>query len=190
MMFDILAKLDALVAGVAPGAGEAHIGQVGGTTTVLAPAIAVEATPDYSDGDAVGGKVALSNVARVAAGSGYLTRFQLRSLISITVQTFVHIFSANPAASTFTENGALSIHADDRAKVLKTIAIAAGDWVAPKGGSPWYTVEMIGPKGGLIDFLPYQLASGRDLYFAIEADGTINFASTADLACLVAAENN
>jgi hypothetical protein len=156
---------------------------------VIRPTITVQATPDYADGDAVGGLVTMSNFVGGAGGAGILTRFGLRSLISIGVQTFVHIFDSNPTASTFTDNGALSIHANDRAKLLKTIAVAAADWVAPKGASPWYTVELIG-VGALIPHLYFDLASGKSLYFALEADGAINFASTGDLAAIVASENN
>jgi hypothetical protein len=152
------------------------------------PAIAVQATPDYSDGDSVGPLVTMTNFARAAGGSGIITRFSLRSLINIGVQNFVHIFDSNPAASTFTDNAALAIHANDRDKILKTIAIAAADWVAPKGASPWYTVELIG-VGAAIPYLHYDLSAGRNLYFAIEADGAINFATTADLSAIVSAEN-
>lgn len=159
------------------------------TSYVVRPAIAVQATPDYSDGDSIGPLVTLTNFVGGPGGAGIITRFQLRSLISIGVQTFLHVFDANPAASTFTDNSALVIHADDRAKLLKTIAIAAADWVAPKGASPWYTVELIG-HGATYPYLWFDIATGRNLYFALEADGTINFASTADLAAIVAAELN
>lgn len=171
------------------GASEAHIGQVGGHITVKRPTITVQASPDYSDGDSIGGLITLSNFARMAAGSGSIPRFTLRSAINITVGMFVHIFDANPTASTFTDNSALVIHANDKAKLLKTVAILSTDWVAPKGASPWYSVELIGPKG-LIDALDYELASGRDLYFALEADGTINYGATDDMMAIVAGWNN
>lgn len=156
---------------------------------VIRPAIAVQATPDYSDGDSVGPLVTLNNFARGAGGSGIITRFCLQSAIAIGVQNFVHIFDANPTASTFVDNAAMAIHANDRAKILKTIAIAAADWVAPKGTNPWYTAEIIG-QGALVPHLYYDLASGRSLYFAIEADGAINFAATTDLSAIIAAEQN
>lgn len=150
------------------------------------PAIAVQATPDYSDGDSIGPLVSVS----IPGNGGLVTRLQLRSLISIGVPVFVHLFEGNPTASTFTDNSALSIHANDRAKLLKTIAVAAADWVAPKGASPWYTVELVG-LGAAISHIYFDLGnSSRTLYLAFEADGTINFASTADLAAALAAEVN
>lgn len=172
------------------GEGDAHVGFVGGHTRVVRPVIAVQASPDYSDGDCVGGLITLTDFARVEAGSGLITRLQLRSLIDIDVQTFVHVFDGDPSASTLTDNGALSVHANDRAKLLKTFTVAAADWADPKGGSPWYTAELIDAVAGQLTHLAYELTSGRDLYLVIEADGTINFSSTADLAALIAAENN
>lgn len=157
---------------------------------VVRPAIAVQATPDYADGDCVGGLVTLTDFVGGPAQGGMITRLQLRSLIALGVQTFLHLFDANPSASTFTDNGALSIHANDRAKLLKTIAIASADWVAPKGASPWYTVELVG-SGAAIPFLYFDTATGgRELYLAIEADGAINFASSGDLAAVIGAEVN
>lgn len=175
-------------AGLPLAAGEAHIGQVGGTTVNLRPTITVDASPDYSDGDDIFGKLSLP-VARVAGGSGYLTRLSLRSRINITVGTFLHIFDSDPSASTFTKNSAMVLNSADQAKILWTFSVLAADWVAPKGVSPWYTVALVG-VGAAIPSLAYQLASGVNLYAAYEADGTINFGSTDDIAMVVASENN
>jgi hypothetical protein len=153
---------------------------------VVRPTITVQASPDYSDGDAIGPLVTLSNFARYAAGSGLIARLALRNKLSggITVQTFLHIFDSNPSSTTVTDNGALTINSADYSKILRTIAIASSDWVAPKGASPWYTVDVIGP-GGLLERLGYQLPSGRDLFLIWEADGAINFATTGDVEALV-----
>lgn len=159
------------------------------TGLTVRSALAVQ-TVAYADGDVVGPLRTLSNFARGKGGSGIITRFVLRSLTNITVQTFLHIFDSNPSASTFTDNAALVLNSVDRAKILKTIAIAAADWAAPKGVNPWYTVELIG-VGAAIPYLYYDLTSpDRNLYFAIEADGAITFASTSDLAAIISAENN
>lgn len=155
-----------------------------GPVRVVRPTIAVQATPDYSDGDTIGGLVTLSDFARRDAGSGLIMRFTLRSKIDITVSSFIHIFDQNPSASTFTDNAALVIHADDAAKILKTITVASTDWADPKGGSPWYTAEVIGP-GGILERLGYQLPTGKSLYFVPEADGTINFSATTDWSAII-----
>lgn len=155
----------------------------------IRPTVAVQATPDYSDGDSIGPLLTLSNVSRTIGGTGIITRLHLRSAINITVQMFVHIFDSNPSASTFTDNAALVIHTNDKAKVLKTIAVAAADWVAPKGANPLYTVELIG-TGAALPYLYYDVVAGRNLYAAFEADGTINFGATDDLSMIISAENN
>lgn len=170
------------------GAGEVHVGEVGGNTLTLRPTITVEATPDYSDGDDIFGKLSLA-VARTAAGSGYLTRLQLRSRISIGVTTFLHIFDADPSVSTFTKNAAMVLNSADQAKLLKTFTILSSDWVVPKGVSPWYTVELVG-VGAAIPSLAYDLAAGQNLYAAYEADGTINFGTADDINLVVTSENN
>ena len=158
-------------------------------TKVAKPAIVVQATPDYADGDAVGGLITLADFARLDGGSGGLTRIGLRSLIA-GFDVTVHVFDEDPAASTFTENTALVIHADDQDKILRSFSVAAADWVAPQGSSPWYTAELIEP-GIAASFLSYQSADGsRDLFFACEADGAINFGTVADLTAIIAAENN
>lgn len=155
----------------------------------IRPTVAVQATPDYSDGDSIGPLLNLGNVARQIGGTGIITRLQLRSAINITVQMFAHIFDSNPSASTFTDNAAMVINAADKSKILKTIAIAAADWVAPKGVNPWYTVELVG-TGATLPYLYYDVVAGRSLYVALEADGTINFGATDDLSMILSAENN
>jgi hypothetical protein len=160
--------------------------QVGGQTSTVRPSIVVGATPDYSDGDSVGGLITLSGATRGVGKSGLFHRFELRNKLSggILVQTFVHIFDANPSATTFTDNGALSINSADYSKILKTITIPAASWVTAKGASPWATCELIG-NTGIVEFLGFQTLSGSDMYFAIETDGTINFAAVDDMAAVV-----
>ena len=155
--------------------------------SLIRPDIAVQATPDYVDGDAIGPKITLANFARYSGGSGVISRLQLRAKNSggIVVQSFLHIFDSDPSATTVTDNGALTIAAGDHAKILKTIPIAAADWAAPKGASPWYTCEAIG-RYGLMEYLEYKLPSGRDLVLIWEADGTINFGAPDDAAMVIA----
>lgn len=167
-----------------------------GFTRVARPSLTVQATPDYSDGDCVGGLITLDRFARTSpqgdgvGGSGILTRLTLRSLIDISVPVIFHLFDANPSASTFTDNSAMTIHANDRSKLLKSIEMAAADLADPHGAESMYVAELLGPGGVFDGYLPYELPSGRDLYLAIEADGTINFSSAADWSLIVAAEQN
>ena len=90
--------------------------------SLIRPDIAVQATPDYVDGDAIGPKITLANFARYSGGSGVISRLQLRAKNSggIVVQSFLHIFDSDPSATTVTDNGALTIAAGDYAQNLKT----------------------------------------------------------------------
>lgn len=159
---------------------------MGQYTTVAKPTITVD-TSAYADGDDIAGKITVS-VARGKGGAGLLTRLQLRSRTNITVQTFLHVFDRNPSASTFTKNSAMALASADYAKLLKTFVVAAADWVAPKGVSPWYTVELLTPAA--LPFLAYDL--GQDdaaVYIAFEADGAITFGG-ADYFGLIACSDN
>ncbi len=156
---------------------------------VVRPSITVDATPDYSDGDDLLGLITLTDFARADGSSGTIVKFLMRSKISITGPTKVYVFDSNPTASTFTKNSALVIHANDADKILAELVVAQTDWVAPTGtASPWYTVEAINPGAGRT-VVTYQCPSGRDLWFAIEVGGTLNFAAATDFNIIIAAEN-
>lgn len=154
---------------------------------------AVQATPDYADGDLVGNLAQVTAAGRIAGGNfaGLLGRLALRTKLSggITVGIFVHIFRANPSATTFTDNSALTINSADYLHLVKTYSILSTDWAAPKGASPWYTYECIDPSNGRF-VLPYNLSSPGSMYAAVEADGAINFAAVDDLTLSFAGEND
>lgn len=157
-------------------------------TAVVKPEITVD-TSAYADGDDIMGKLSVP-VARSRGGAGFLTRLLLRSRTSIAVTTFLHVFDRNPATSTFTKNAAMALTTADYEKLLKTFAILSTDWVAPKGVSPWYTVELVGPSAGL-SVLAYSLASvDSELYMAYEADGAITFGGAAYLGLVASSDND
>lgn len=156
-------------------------------TTVVKPEITVD-TSAYADGDDIMGKVEVP-VARARGGGGLLTRLQLRSRTNITVQTFLHVFDTDPSASTFTKNAAMSLNSADYTKLLKTFAIASTDWVAPKGVSPWYTVELLSPTA--LTVLAYALPDANSsLFMALEADGAITFGGAAYLGLIASSDND
>lgn len=160
---------------------------MGQFTTVSKPTITVD-TSAYADGDDIAGKITVP-VARGKGGAGLLTRLQLRSRTNITVQTFLHVFDRNPSASTFTANSAMALATADYAKLLKTFTIAAADWVAPKGVSPWYTVELLLPTG--LPYLAYDLDPDTSaLYMAFEADGAITFGGASYLGLIAGSDND
>lgn len=132
----------------------------------------VEATPDYSDTDVVGGLQVLTNAARVPGGTGKIVSISILSKVDIAVAARLLFFMANPTATTFTENGNLSINAADIDKMFRSVEIAAADF-ADTGTPEIFSRELN---------IGFQCAPGsKDLYVVFQAGGTINLGSASDL---------
>jgi hypothetical protein len=149
-----------------------YAGQVGGYTRVISVTPTVEATPDYSDEDVLGGLMSIANAARVAAGTGIVTFLSVSSKVDITVAMRVMFFKSNPSATTFTENSTLALNAADYDKILGHVDIADTDWIDL--GTP-----ELATKTNIN--IPFQLSTGTTLYAVATAQGTINLGSTSDL---------
>jgi hypothetical protein len=150
-----------------------HIGKIGRSRTTISLTPAAEATPDYDDGDVIGGKMTLSNLGRVLGGSGSLTSAAVYSKVDIgaSIPIRVIVFNANPADSTFTENSAPSIHANDLAKIIGVIDLSQRLDL----GTP---VVLFAAPFELV----FKLPDGADDAYAVAiAGGTINLGSTTDL---------
>ena len=144
----------------------------GALTKIITIQPTVEATPDYSAGDLVGGKLTLAGAARVLGGTGTIINLGILSKVDIAVATRVILFKSNPSATTFTENGALSIDAADVDKIFWSIEIAAADFADM--GTPEVASKAVN--------IPFQCLEGSaDLYACMQTDGTINLGSTSDL---------
>lgn len=130
------------------------------------------ATPDYSSGDAVGGLLTFTDFVRGSPGGGKITRIFVKSKVAIAVDCILHLFDANPSASTFADNGALTIHADDWAKVIKSQLIVAADFVTQGAGLTQADKSVS---------IPFETAGAPNLYAILEARGAINLASASDL---------
>jgi hypothetical protein len=159
--------------GGAIGAGESHIGSVGGHTTQIAPTVTVSTSPAYSAGDCVGGKLTLSSIMRTGGpGTALLQSLFLMDTSNQKAALELLIFNANPSASTFTDNSAISLHANDIGKIIRRISIAASDYV---------TID----SKAFVDLSPgarvLKAASGVDLYAALVAVGTPTYAATTAL---------
>lgn len=131
---------------------------------------AVEATPDYSTGDVMGGKMTIANAARLSGGSGKLESIVMASKVDMTVDIDVVIFDSDPSATTFTENSAVALDAADAAKVIGVVTISTRHDL----GTP-----VIASVRGL--GIPFDCAAGTSLYAVCVARGTINLGSTSDL---------
>ena len=137
---------------------------------VITPTIAVSASPDYSSGDSMGGKITLTNVARVTGG---LSKLQTITVIDRANQKpagTLLFFGADPAAATITDNAAFAI-STDVLKVVASHAIAAADYV---------TIDSIAFLCyGNINKLVQPVATS--LYAAFVVTTASNMAATTDL---------
>lgn len=133
----------------------------------------VEATPDYAAGDVIGGKMTLANAAREDEGSGAIVSAHVYSLVDISSAVPIQIvfFNADPTNSTFTENGAFAVHADDLAKIVGAVTLDQHI----DCGTP-VVKHTVGTTR-----LPFVLPAGSSLYAVAISGGAINLASAADL---------
>lgn len=155
---------------VASNASEYHIGEVGGKTFVVAPAITVTAGA-YHAGDNIGGILTLTAAARVAAIGTTLTRLSVLDAANQKAQLELLFFSANPAASTFTDNAAPVIHANDVAKFVGRITVYASDYLVV-GAKAVACIANIG-----LAMIP----AATSLFCVILTPGTPTYAATSDL---------
>lgn len=145
------------------------IGAVGGNVNVVSVTPVVEATPDYSTGDVMGGKMTFSEAARNSLGTGYITSVVIKSLSDITVPIDVVFFKADPADSTFTENSAIALDSADVADVLGVVQVFQ-----------WFDLGT--PVIGVAECrIPYKLPAGSSIYAVMVPRGTINLGSVSDL---------
>lgn len=145
------------------------IGAVGGNLELIAVTPAVEATPDYSTGDVMGGIMTIADAARLETHSGYIVSVCIKSKADITVPIDVIFFKANPADSTFTENSAVSLDAADVTDLLGAVQV-----------NTWFDLGT--PVIGFAECrIPFKPAAGDNVYAVMVARGTINLASTSDL---------
>lgn len=159
-------------------AGEYHIGEVTSGHPVVVSATLATTAGAYTAGDAVG-KATLSNVGRINGGYVQLENLYLIDVANQKAVLDIFIFDADPAASTFTEHAAGVIHADDIAKIVGIIHVAATDYntVDSKG---WGYVN-------LSQRLVKCAAAGKNLIIGVIAAATPTF-GTSGLTIKVAAK--
>lgn len=164
---------------VVNGAGEAHMGEVGGNAISVQVAQTVTASSAYASGNAIGGLMTVANAARVSGSagtpgtSGILQSVIINSKSAQTTQVDIFLFSANPSGSTCTDKTAFSLAAADFDKVLGVVSVpATTGWYA--AGTP-----SVGQAQNLA--LPYALASATSVYACAVTRATPTFASTTDI---------
>jgi hypothetical protein len=142
-----------------------------GAVGVLSQTPAVSASPDYSTGDCVGSLLTFQPVVLAAGHDATVQAVTVQCKVANTVAMDLILFNANPSASTFTDNSAPAVHADDLAKVIGVINITK--WTSMGSNS-----QSMGEATNLA--FPVELATTA-AYGVLVARGTVNLASTSDI---------
>lgn len=158
---------------VAQQASEVYLGKNGGDV-LSASVTPTVSTTAYTAGDVIGAKMTLASLARVAAGSGLIQSVLLHSKSAQTGAVDLLLFSADPSASTFTDNLALALNAADFDKLIGVVHLT--DWT--NLGTP-----SIAQGHGL--GIPFKLPAGTTIYAVLVARATPTLASTSDLKLVV-----
>lgn len=151
-------------------AGEAHVGEVGGSTLKVAVTPTITAGA-YHANDVVGGIQTFANAARVSGGTGKIDTIVVRDLAAQNVVLQIFFFSATPGTGTYTDNAAMDLDDTDSALCLGHITVAATDYISLADNSI-ATMRNVG--------LDYTCAA-TSLFALIRTTGTPTYVSTSDL---------
>lgn len=143
--------------------------------------VTVEASPDYSTGDLVGGLLTLNhpiadgNDKSVYPTGGIIQSVVITDLAALSIDKDVVFFDTNPSSTTFTENSALDINDADLLNVIGVVSVTT--WFAFNDNVCGQTLNLA---------MPFVLpAAATALYAAIVERGTANYAGTSDLSIRV-----
>ena len=112
-----------------------------------------------------------ANAARVTGGTGKLDSIVVRDLAMQNAVLQIWLFSATPAAGTYTDNGAFGLHDTDSALCIGVVTIATTDYVSATDNSI-ATLCNIG--------LDYKVAA-TSMFAIFRTTGTPTYAATSDL---------
>ena len=152
-------------------AGETHIGEVGCNTNVVSVTPTITAGA-YTALDIVGAIQTIAAATRVSGEPTVLQSIVITDKAALTQAMTIWFFNANPAAGTYTDNLALTIHDTDLAMCVGFVKVAATDYASAAANSV-ATVRNIG--------LPLMPAA-TSLFAIAQATSTApTYASTSDL---------
>ncbi len=152
-------------------AGENHIGEVGTPADVITVTPTVSASPDYSIGDAVGGKQTLTSAARVSGGKVVLQSLTLIDKANQKKALTVLFFDSDPTAATITDNSAF-VFSTAISKYIGRVDIAATDYVTVDS----IALVSLGAIGKAM-----KASGSANLFVAVVAVEALNLATTSDL---------
>ena len=166
---------------VMAGAGENHIGEVGGKIVVVAATPVLGPDVAYAAGDAIGTLLSFANAVRVSGGSGLIEAVVVADKAKQSAAMDLLLLDANPGGTTITDNAALTVADADLVKCVGVIPITAEDYHALVDNS----VASIRNLGAA-----FQVASGTTLYGVLVARGTPTFAGASDVVVRLAISQN
>jgi len=140
-------------------------------TAVVSVTPTISASPDYSAGDAIGGKQTLTAAVLVSGGVCVLDSLIVVDKANQSPQFDVLIFDADPSASTITDNSAF-VFSTDISKLIARIPVVTADWQSIDSTA-------LASKGNL--GITLQASGSTSLFAAIVARGAYNANSTGDL---------
>ena len=150
--------------------------QNGGASRYVSATPTIDTGGAYASGDLMGGKLTFTNALRSGVGTGYLAGVNVSDLAAQAVDLDIVIFSANPSATTFTDQAAFDIADADIGKVVAVINLGSSSRFAFNDNS----VHMIGSL-----FFPLRAGSSAGpagtLYGAVVARGAYTAATAADI---------
>lgn len=127
-------KIDIAAFDVALPAGEAHVGEVGASSTVVAVTPAITAGA-YTALDIVGAIQTIASAARASAKEVILQSVVITDLAALTQAFTIWFFNANPSNGTYTDNLALDIHDTDLGMCIGLVKVAATDYASAADNS-------------------------------------------------------
>ncbi|MFA4834852.1 MAG: hypothetical protein WC749_02105 [Dehalococcoidia bacterium] len=152
-------------------AGETHLGEIGGNTTLVSitPTITAGA---YTANDCVGGIQTLTNAIRVSAGTAVLQSVTVRDLAMQNATLQILFFNASPATGTYGDADEFDLNDTDSGLCIGMVEVNASDYKSLKDNS----IGMVKNIG-----LPLKATTGTSLFALIKTTGTPTYASTSDL---------
>ena len=132
----------------------------------------VQASPDYSANDVMGGKQELANATDVARRGGVIRSVLVTDKAAVSGNVDILFFAQDPSNSTFTENGAVTLDDDDLVMLIGVVKLTIHTAYAASSSSQ--------PTATPVE-LPFVLEGGTSLYAVMVARATFNLASTTDL---------
>lgn len=148
-------------------AGETHVGEVGGNTTLVS-CIPTLTTDPYTGNDVLGGIQTLANAVRISGGTGVVQSLVISDLANQTAVLEIYLFSASPAAGTYTDAAAMDLHDTDALLCIGRIDVAAGDYKSLADNAIACVVGL---------GLPIKLAA-TSMFALIRTTGTPTFAAS------------